>query len=124
MVPNVAASWTRNEDASEYTFKLYKGMKWSDGQPFTADDILFFVNDLLPDPQFFDSPPSQYVINGKPMHAEKIDDDDGEDQLRRALPAVSRRCWRRRSGQHPVLYAKHYCQQFVPEVQPGRRRRW
>jgi peptide/nickel transport system substrate-binding protein len=49
-------------------------MRWSDGQPFTADDILFFVNDLMPDKQFFASPPSQYVVNGKPMRAEKTDD--------------------------------------------------
>src|SRR5579875_867354 len=117
VVPNVAAGWTRNEDASVYTFKLYKGMKWSDGQPFTADDILFFVNDLLPDPQFFDSPPSQYVINGKPMHADKIDDQTvkisfGGPYLQ--FPQVLATPL----GQHPVLYAKHYCQQFVPKYNP------
>ena len=31
-------------------------------------------DDLLPDPQFFSSAPSQYVINGQTMRAEKIDD--------------------------------------------------
>jgi peptide/nickel transport system substrate-binding protein len=116
-VPNVAESWTRNADASEYTFKLRRGMKWSDGQPFTADDILFFVNDLLPDKTFFDSPPSQYVINGKPMRAEKVDDSTVKlifagPYLR--LPQVLAAPL----GQHPVLYAKHYCQQFVPKYNP------
>ncbi|MBV9813377.1 MAG: ABC transporter substrate-binding protein, partial [Acetobacteraceae bacterium] len=117
VVPNVAESWTVNEDNSEYTFKLRPGMKWSDGQPFTADDILFFVNDLLPDPQFFASPPSQYVVNGKPMKAEKIDDATVKlifagPYLR--LPSVLAGPL----GQHPVLYAKHYCQQFVPKYNP------
>jgi peptide/nickel transport system substrate-binding protein len=116
-VPNVAESWTRSADASEYTFKLRPGMKWSDGQPFGADDVLFFVNDLLPDKAFFDSPPSQYVINGVPMRAEKIDDSTVKlifagPYLR--LPQVLAAPL----GQHPVLYAKHYCQQFVPKYNP------
>ena len=118
VVPNIAASWTRNEDASEYVFKLYKGMKWSDGQPFTADDILFFVNDLLPDPQFFDSPPSQYVINGKPMHAEKLDDQTV--RITFAGPYLQfPQVLATPLGQHPVLYAKHYCEQFVPKYNPN-----
>ena len=117
VLPNVAASWTTNADASEYTFKLRPGMKWSDGQPFTADDILFFVNDLLGDPQFFDAPPSQYVINGKPMRAEKIDDATVKFVFAGpylGFPAVLASPL----GQHPVLYAKHYCQQFDPKFNP------
>jgi peptide/nickel transport system substrate-binding protein len=118
VVPNVAESITQNEDASEYTVKLRAGMKWSDGQPFTADDILFFVNDLLPDPQFFSGAPSQYVINGKPMRAERVDDatvklifDGPYLNLPRVLATPL--------GQHPVLYAKHYCKQFMPKYNPN-----
>jgi peptide/nickel transport system substrate-binding protein len=116
-LPNVADGWTRNADASEYTFRLRHGMKWSDGQPFTADDVTFFVNDLLPNKEFFDSPPSQYVIDGKPMRAEKIDDHTVKlifagPYLR--LPQVLAAPL----GQHPVLYAKHYCAQFTPMYNP------
>ena len=118
VLPNVAASWTRSADASEYTFKLRPGMRWSDGQPFTADDITFFVNDLLPDPQFFSSPPAQYVINGKPMRAEKID--ENTVKLIFAGPYLSfPRVLATPLGQHPVLYAKHYCKQFMPKYNPN-----
>ena len=118
VVPNVAESWTRSADASEYTFKLRPGMKWSDGQPFTADDITFFVNDLLPDPQFFSSPPAQYVINGKPMRAEKVD--DTTVKLIFAGPYLSfPRVLATPLGQHPVLYEKHYCEQFMPKYNPN-----
>ena len=49
-------------------------MRWSDGHPFTADDIIFFTDDLLPNTQFYAAPPPQYVINGKLMRGEKVDD--------------------------------------------------
>ena len=114
VVPNVAESWTVNEDSSEYTFNLRKGMKWSDGAPFTADDILFFVQDLLPDPAFFKSPPARYVINGKLMTGEKIDDYTVKLKFAgpyRTFPEEMATP----VGQHPVLYAKHYCQQFHPK---------
>ncbi len=46
VVPNVAESWEAAEDGRSYTFKLREGMKWSDGDPFDAQDILFWYNDV------------------------------------------------------------------------------
>ena len=45
--PNIAESVDVSDDVKEYTFHLRKGMKWSDGEPFTADDIEFYINDVL-----------------------------------------------------------------------------
>lgn len=45
-VPWLAESHTFNQDYSEVTFKLRKGVEWSDGKPFTADDVAFTL-DLL-----------------------------------------------------------------------------
>jgi peptide/nickel transport system substrate-binding protein len=39
--PNLAKSWEFNEDQTEVTFKLEEGVKWHDGEPFTADDVVF-----------------------------------------------------------------------------------
>jgi len=39
MQPRMAESWEINEDASEWTFHLREGMKWSDGTPFTTEAI-------------------------------------------------------------------------------------
>ena len=46
IVPHVAKSWDVNEDKTEWTFHLRKGMRWSDGHSFTAEDILYWWRDL------------------------------------------------------------------------------
>ncbi|MBQ7636840.1 MAG: hypothetical protein IJS80_05985 [Lachnospiraceae bacterium] len=40
--PNVIKEYSYNADYTVWTFKLREGMKWSDGEPFTADDIVFW----------------------------------------------------------------------------------
>lgn len=117
-IPNVAESWTTNADSSVYTFKLREGTRWSDGQPFTADDIIFFTDDLLPNTQFYAAPPPQYVIDGKLMRGEKVD-----DYTVRLIFAGPYLTFPERLagplGQHPVLYAKHFCTQFMPKYNPN-----
>jgi peptide/nickel transport system substrate-binding protein len=39
IVPDLATSWKWNKDQTELTFKLRSGVKWHDGQPFTAKDV-------------------------------------------------------------------------------------
>src|SRR6516162_8860981 len=38
--PDLAAKWSWNEDGTELTFTLRQGVKWHDGEPFTARDVL------------------------------------------------------------------------------------
>ena len=51
VVPNIALSFEVNAAATEFTFRLRPGMRWSDGQPFTAEDILFWYEDVLSHPE-------------------------------------------------------------------------
>lgn len=44
--PNVAKDYSISDDCRVYTIYLRKGMKWSDGVPFTADDVVFYYNDM------------------------------------------------------------------------------
>ncbi len=39
IVPDLASSWSWDEDSTRLTFKLHEGIKWHDGQPFTAKDV-------------------------------------------------------------------------------------
>jgi peptide/nickel transport system substrate-binding protein len=45
--PDLAESWSAATDGLSWTFKLRSGMKWSDGQPLTSDDIAFTFNDVV-----------------------------------------------------------------------------
>ena len=45
--PKVAKGWENSADFKEWTVLLREGAKWSDGTPLTADDILFWYNDVL-----------------------------------------------------------------------------
>jgi len=42
--PALATSWTPNNDATVWTFKLREGVTWHDGTPFTADDVKFTLD--------------------------------------------------------------------------------
>jgi len=45
--PNVAKGYEVNEDSTVFTIHLREGMKWSDGAPFTTDDVLFYWEHML-----------------------------------------------------------------------------
>jgi peptide/nickel transport system substrate-binding protein len=48
-LPNLATSWEISPDGLTYTFHLAKNAKWHDGEPFTADDVIFTTRDMLPE---------------------------------------------------------------------------
>ena len=47
IVPNVAKKWEFSEGRKVLTVYLRKGMRWSDGAPFTADDMVFTYDDIV-----------------------------------------------------------------------------
>jgi len=76
VVPNVVKAFEINADATEFTFHLREGMKWSDGEPFTADDILFYYYDDLMNAERNPTFPKRYrdPVNQEPPTLEKVDD--------------------------------------------------
>jgi peptide/nickel transport system substrate-binding protein len=45
--PKIAAGWQASPDFKVWTVRLRKGARWSDGAPFTADDIVFWHKDVI-----------------------------------------------------------------------------
>ena len=68
VIPNVAESVKANDDGTEYTFTLRKGIKWSDGQPFTTEDVLFWYEDVVMNKEITPTPPKP------PYTITKVDD--------------------------------------------------
>lgn len=72
IVPNVAKSWKWNKDYTQITFHLREGHKWSDGEPFTADDVVFYINDIILNKSIHKAVPGRWKIGGEAVKIEKI----------------------------------------------------
>jgi peptide/nickel transport system substrate-binding protein len=110
--PNVALAFEANEDGSEYTFRLREGMKWSDGEPFMADDIVFWWNDVATNIDLSPGGPQSWMrVGDEQAVVEKVDDytvvfrfpvPNGLLLQNLATP----------DGDHPTRYPMHYCSEF------------
>ncbi|HSE41428.1 MAG TPA: ABC transporter substrate-binding protein [Acidobacteriota bacterium] len=69
--PSLAKSWEKSDDSLTWTFHLRKGLQWSDGHPFTADDVIFTMQ-LISD-KTIDSGAKDVLLDGR-IQWEKIDD--------------------------------------------------
>ena len=74
VIPNIASSWEVSPDGKVFTFKLRKGMKWSDGEPYTANDAVYRVRDIWGNQELNPRFPATWSPGGTPMVAEAVDD--------------------------------------------------
>lgn len=113
IVPNVAKSWKVDNNATLFTFQLRRGMRWSDGRTFGADDVVFSMNDLVLNREFNPTVPGRYVAGGQSVKVEKID----EHTVQFRFVAPYRRFLQELAtplGQHATLYQRAYCGSFHP----------
>lgn len=70
--PALARAWSVSHDGRVYTLRLRHGVRFSDGQPFDADDVLFtfrvFLDEKVHSPQR-----DLLLIGGKPIQVRKVD---------------------------------------------------
>ncbi len=66
--------YKKSPDATSWTFLLRRGMKWSDGHPYTVDDFLFWYEDLVLNRELTPIPPAWLLPGGELPSVEKIDD--------------------------------------------------
>lgn len=74
-LPYLAKSWEWSEDGFELTMNLIEGAKWSDGHPFTTEDVLFTWEDMIVDTNV-QSPKgaSAWVFDDEMTQLEVMDD--------------------------------------------------
>ncbi|OLP57458.1 alpha-galactoside-binding protein [Rhizobium rhizosphaerae] len=85
-LPNLAKSWTWSQDGHKLTMNLVKGAKWSDGVPFTADDLMFYWDDNVVDPNVSPLNGATRETFGEGTELKKIDDYTVEWTFKDAFP--------------------------------------
>lgn len=71
--PNLADTWSVSNEGNLWTFTLRQDVVWSDGAPFTADDVLFTFNDLIFNPKVSAGIRDLLQVDGKHFIVSKID---------------------------------------------------
>lgn len=115
VIANVAESWTSNAEATEYEFKLRAGHKWSDGQPFTAEDVVFAIEDVLKNPDYLGFKGTydysiMTVVAVDPQTV-KITLSQPHGLLLEQFASVE--------SKFLTAFPKHYCSQFMPKYNEG-----
>jgi peptide/nickel transport system substrate-binding protein len=116
VIPNVAESFEVNDDGTEFTFYLREGMRWSDGAPFTADDIVFWYEDVLLHAELSPLQPGVF-LGGELVEVRQQDDytvtfvfnqPNGLFLQNLATPG----------GAWPTIFPRHYAQAFHADYNP------
>lgn len=113
--PNVAESWKWNDAYTELTIDFRKGLKWSDGEPMTADDFMFFWNDVVLDDSVPVTFPAGTVVDNVPMTVEKLDDDSVKFTFAGPNPLFMELSTRGHYNSSQWLIPAHYMKQFLPK---------
>ncbi len=120
VAPNIAESWEVSDDVREYTFHLREGIRWSDGEPFTAEDIMFYIEDVLFNEEISPAGPVADWLprdGAEEFQAEMIDEytvkfifAQPNGTFLYQVPT-----W---SGRHITWFPKHYLMQYHKDYNP------
>lgn len=110
--PNLASRWEISADGRVFTFHLRRGVKWSDGVPLTADDVIFNMQDFVLNPEWAPTP-AIYVSGGKPVEVAKIDDHTVTFSFAEPYGLFLLELANPKALDH-LFYQKAYCGQFHP----------
>ena len=69
IIPTWLESYEHNDEYTVFTFKLREGLKWSDGEPVTMEDVEFWWNDILKNTEY--TPSDTYYAD---CVLDKVDD--------------------------------------------------
>ena len=110
IVPDLVESFEAVEGRS-FTFKLRKGHRWSDGQPFTTEDFRYYWEDVANNKELSPSgPPRDLLVDGEPPRVEIINETTVRYTWRQPNPSFLPRL----AGTSPLFIFRpaHYLKQF------------
>ena len=115
IVPNVAKGWEWNDDFTQLTFFLRKGHKWSDGAPFTAEDVKFWYDNLALDSKVIEKAKDYVLVGGERMTVDVVDPQTVRFNLPAPKPGLLAH-FATHFGQG--FQAKHFLGRFHPDINP------
>jgi len=74
ITPHIFKGWEANAESTVFTFHMRKGMKWSDGELFTADDVIFWYEDILLNDELLPAKFGWAKVGGELGVWKKVDD--------------------------------------------------
>lgn len=80
--PSLATEWEMADDGLSYTFRLAENVTWHDGEPFTAEDVVFSYDEFLPETH-----PRWRNVHARLSSIEAVDDHTVEFTMEEAFPA-------------------------------------
>lgn len=117
VIPNIAQSWSVNDDSTVYTFKLRDGIRWSDGELFSVDDILFYfeiMNDIEVNRWGL---PKWLIVDDKNVEVKKVGDNSVSFTFASSYGLFLQKL-ATTSGTRLTGMPKHYLEQFLLENSP------
>jgi len=122
-IPNIVKDFKVSKDQKVFTFYLRKGLRWSDGNPFTADDILFWYEDVIGNKELTPTFPLRFTSGTEhiPAKFEKIDDYTLKIFFAGPKPDLLSCLATGWVGDREIFMPKHYLKQFHPKYQDPKR---
>lgn len=120
VIPNIVVGWEFSKDGKVLTLHLREGLKWSDGYPATAEDVVFWWNDIILNDELTPTKPAMWCPGGKPMRVEKVDDYSVRFYFSVPYPGatISLASWESFSGLIFPIQPKHYLEKFHIKYNP------
>ena len=114
ILPNLIRKWEWSNDGKTVTVHLLEGAKWSDGQPFTADDVMFFYEDVLLNKELYATVLGRWAPDGEPMKLTQLGKYSIRYDFKIPYPVIELE-WAHYHGGQYSWGPKHYLQQFHPK---------
>lgn len=118
-IPNVAESVEQSPEGNEFIIRLRDGLKWSDGEPFTADDIVFAYENVLLNPKLMPVTPTFLTNGGETAKLRKTDDVTIEITFAKPNGLFLEQLALLGDGEDLITYPRHYLEAFHQDFAEG-----
>jgi ABC-type transport system substrate-binding protein len=113
LMPGLAKSWVIAPDGLSVTLDLRRGIRWSDGETFTADDVVFTYMDVIGNDDIANNQRDGCTVGDRFVQVEKIDEYTVKASITEPYRPLLRDCLT------VNILPKHKLARYVAKLNPG-----